>query len=165
MLAFYRGTSKGEPSEAPYIGTTRKDRKPRNIANAIHLRADDWFENRFGVKYRSQALFLSSSRFTAQHYAASEKHVVRIIPLGTYKYCWSPNVRDLLSRFKEPSAVDHVNDILGAAGYIESDLLGAHKSEHEVMLYCEKYIAIPLHLLEEATPTKEQKSLIYLGGN
>jgi hypothetical protein len=46
------------------------------------------------------------------------------------------------------SAEDEIKDYLNSAEYREVGLSEAHELGHEVMLYCEKYIAIPRGILE-----------------
>jgi len=162
-LSFYRGKSGELSTDAPIICETRKDRRPRNTPPEIHENADAWFEMKFGIKYRSQAIFLTGNHFVARAYAASDKHVFRIIPVGPYKYCWSTKIDDMLSISIGSSTCGSIDDALNKAGYIESNLKGAHDSGHEVMLYCDTYIAIPTHLLEGAEPKDAHKSTIILG--
>jgi hypothetical protein len=147
----------------------RKDRKPRNTPLPIHTRSDDWFYSRFGTRYRSQALFVTSRLSTASCYATYETinaspavAVVRVIPLGPYTFCWSPKVNDLVSIVTDASAVDRVEDYLDAATYQEADLKGAFDSGNEVMLACEEYVTIPYHLLKSTT-TSSPAPLIILG--
>ncbi len=163
VLPFFRGVSEGFPVDAALIRETRRDRLPRNTDLKIHAMADSWFEKRFGIKYRSQALIVTSCRFTARGYAASDKHVVRVIPLGPYKYCWSRELVDMLSISLGSPLLNGIEDILDRAGYVESDLAGAHNTRHEVMLFCEKYVAIPVHLLEGAIADDEAPPAIILG--
>jgi hypothetical protein len=109
-----------------------------------HISADAWFESQFGVKYRSQALFVTGSWAAARLYAASDKHVVRIIPILPYRFCWSRSLRDLLEFFVSGAVSGNIGDFLTQNNYSESDLEGAHASGHEVMLHCLNYIAIPV---------------------
>lgn len=162
-LSFYRGKSDDISVDAPSICETRKDRAPRNTPPEIHERADAWFEMKFGIKYRSQAIFLTSSQYTARGYAASDKHVFRIIPIGPYNYCWSTKIGDMLSIYIESSTSSSIDDVLKKANYIETNLKDARDSGHEVMLFCEKYIAIPIHLLDGEELSDQHKSTIFLG--
>lgn len=154
VLAFFRGVSARVAVDTPSILSPRKKRAPRNTSPEMHALADAWFERRFGVKYRSQALFVTSSSFAARGYAETERHVVRVIPLGPYRYCWSPQVRDMLSMSLDKAG--NVESTLDAAGYIESNLHLAHELGHEVMLYCDKYIAVPTYMLDESEATERE---------
>ncbi len=145
-LVFYRGMSKEYPTDRASLVVPRKDRRPRNSSLAFHEAADQWFESRFGVRYRSQAVFVTASPVAALVYAASPLHVMRVIPLSTYKYCWSPAVSDLIFAATKYANGTHeqVNAYLDQAMYRESELNEAHASGHEVMLSCERYVAIPV---------------------
>jgi hypothetical protein len=148
-LAFHRGVATGEAPMTPLIVNPRKDRLPKNTPLEVHERADKWFETKFGVRYRSQAVFVTSKEFIAAAYAASPQHVVRVIPLGDYRYCWSPKVYDFLAASIDPSNAKDIEGFLDRSGYIESDLRAAHAAGYEVMIFCERYVAIPLSLLKE----------------
>lgn len=158
-LAFVRGASAKYPIDYPSIQVPRRDRKPRNSEARFHDFADAWFARVFGVPYRSHGLFLTSEIGLAKPYAHSPSHILRVVPLGSYRYCWSPRVRDLLfaaTELKEASK-DQIEDYLSSSEYQESSLQGAFDAGHEVMLYCDRYIAVPIGLLgmvaEPASPT------------
>lgn len=159
-LAFYRGLSNISGMVAPFIIKTRKDRKPRDLPKYIHERADAWFNQQFGVRYRSQAAFVTGSRFIAQNYAKSSGNVVRVIPLGAYSYCWSPKNSDLLFYHAKQTSIE-VEAYLSSSEYTESGLGSACASGNEVMLFCDSYVAIPVHLLNrEATDTAKSIVLV-----
>jgi hypothetical protein len=149
-LAFLRGTSRRHSSDTVSIEVPRRDRKPKDSSAAFHAAADDWFDQKFGRRYRSGGLFVTSRRLTATTYAASEDHVMRIVPLSAYSYCWSPNVSDLLFMTQKFGAArrEAIWDELDRSGYITSDLKQAHDLGHEVMIYCDLYAAIPIRFLQ-----------------
>lgn len=148
-LAFYRGMSSEYPADKISLVVPLKNRRPRNSSLAFHEAADQWFEYRFGVRYRSQAVFVTAKPEAALVYASSPSQVMRVIPLSTYKYCWSPYVSDLLFAATQyaSGSPEEVGAYLDQAKYRESELNDAHESNHEVMLLCERYIAIPVGLL------------------
>lgn len=123
----------------PFVAPTRKDRRPRDLALDLHEAADDWFLKRFGVRFRSQSIFVTSVRVVASGYGPQ---TVRILPLGNYRYCWSRSTSDLLSILKG-ATVGQVQGLLDAAQYVDVDLAAAHREGHEVMLHCDDYVAIP----------------------
>lgn len=162
-LEFYRGFSNRWPIDRPSVITTRKDRRPRNFDDGFHARADAWFEKKFGIRYRSQAVFITSAHFTARGYGATPDHVARIIPLGEYKFCWSPKRIDLLFFERNNEGLD-IEQYLDESQYQDSDLELAHSTKHEVMLYCEQYISIPTSLMKPPeTAPLNGAPLIYLG--
>lgn len=148
-LTFYRGMAMKYPTDRPFIKEPRTDRRPKDSSQTFHAAADEWFLKRFGVRYRSQVVCVTSRRLTAQTYAATSLHLMRIIPLAEYRYCWSPKVTDLLFKAKElaeaPSIVVH--EFLDSADYRESGLEEASGLGNEVMLHCSRYVAIPARLL------------------
>lgn len=136
-LPFLRGIS--TVISHPFVAQTRKDRRPRDLAFELHEVADEWFLKRFGVRFRSQSVFVSSLHVVASGYGPQ---TVRIVPLGNYRYCWSRSTSDLLSILKG-AAVGQVQGLMDAAQYVDVDLAAAHRDGHEVMLYCDEYVAIP----------------------
>lgn len=162
-LSFYRGFSKGI-SETPVVRTTRMNRVPRDIPMGIHTEADEWFYRKFGVRYRSQALFVTSSLLTAATYALDKdvKNVARVIPLGPYRICWSDQRSDLVFACAQTSPAD-IAQYLDSSGYVETDLNAAHERGHEVMLHCERYIMIPANLLLAIPNIPLAEKLIFTG--
>lgn len=149
-LTFFRGVSARYNPQHPTIHEIRRNRRPKDTSIEFHNIADEWFRSRFGVLYRSQSLCLTSRKLTAQVYAATPAHVMRILPLSYYRYCWSPNATDLLfaARKLEGASQREIEDYLDSLGYLEDGLAEAHAAGHEVMLHCERFITIPVHLAE-----------------
>lgn len=148
-LIFLRGMSARYPTDRPSICIARQDRSPKDTSAAFHAAADRWFEETFGIRYRSAATFVSAGRITAGAYAATADHVMRVIPLGVYSYCWSPAIKDFLFLENEMQRAGD-SDVwarLNHAGYRCHGLDEAHASGNEVMLSCERYVAIPNRLL------------------
>ena len=103
---FLRRLTNDLPSENFIIKTTRKDRRPRDTDDAIHAYVDEAFNETFGIKFRSSAVFTQRS-FTSDHepYGAYE-HIV--IPMGEYSFCYSPVVSDLYTDlFERRQQPDH----------------------------------------------------------
>jgi hypothetical protein len=163
-LNFYRGVSERYNPVHPSIHMMRNDRKPRDSGLHFHQIADEWFRARFGVQYRSQALHVTSKQLTAQAYAASPAHVMRIMPLSEYRFCWSPNASDLLFAAKKLAAAapKEIQEHLESLAYREDNLFAAHSSGNEVMLHCERYIVIPGEL-DLAAAKETSESVILLG--
>lgn len=164
ILSFFRGTSGNDPATRPYISNVRKDRKPKNSPLDFHHVADAWFLKRFSIKHRSSSVFLTSRIVTANTYAASPDHVIRVIPISDYRYCWSPKVSDLIfsaERMKSASPAE-IEAHLDSLDYIDTDLNEAHRTGHEVMLNCAQFIGIPVSLLSEFQPQVDAGSPILL---
>jgi hypothetical protein len=161
-LAFFRGVSDKYATDRPTVLAPRLDRRPKASAPQFHSAADDWFYKRFGIRYRSAALFLTSRLLSAQTYAATPAHVMRIVPLSDYRYCWSPKVSDLLFAATElaNAGPDKIHEYLNSAEYCEGGLAEAHAAGHEVMLSCAQYVCIPHGLLSGPQGGAEQRIIL-----
>lgn len=161
-LPFFRGVSSRYPTDRASIQVPRGDRRPRHSGKSFHEAADKWFEVRFGVRYRSYGVFLTSRILSATTYGATPNHVMRVIPLSSYRFCWSPKVSDLLfaANQLDKAGREEIDAYLDLAEYRESGLQEASATGHEVMLYCERYIAIPVSFLEAATFYGDSTSLV-----
>ncbi|MFJ4496618.1 hypothetical protein [Pseudomonas atacamensis] len=146
-LVFYRGFSASHDMTQRQVHVTRKNRRARDLSPEIHASADEWFMKNFGVFYRSQSVFVTSDLNVAIAYAESPAHVGRVIPIDKYSFCWSKQLRDMMELFIGGALAGRVHQELDAAGYTEADLSSAHASGHEVMLFCDSYLSIPLNLL------------------
>lgn len=82
------------------IRKTRKNRRPKDTPAEIHDFIDDYFENKYGSRFRSEAIFATGSYATAKTYG----NVFIILPVGKYEVLWSPMVKDLYSEFLEKGA-------------------------------------------------------------
>lgn len=162
VLPFYRGVSARYSMDVPTLHSPRTNRRPRSSPNAFHRIADDWFFKRFGIRYRSHSLFVTPSKFIARNYGATPDHLIRIIPITDYRFCWSPSVSDLLfaAQKLEKATLDEIESYLDQASYREEDLKAAHSSGHEVMLYCQHYIAIPDRLLDQNATPEQPRILV-----
>lgn len=148
-LPFYRGVTNDIPLDRPSLIRTRKDRKPRDTPVQLHDAANKWFKASFNVAYRSEAVFLTPSLLTAQLYAKSPDHCVRIVPIGNYSYCWSSKCSDFMYLIKDTPSIDLLTIRLIDANYQTANLDHAHRSGNELMLSCDNYIAVPVGLLSQ----------------
>jgi len=156
VFSFVRGVSERKMQAVPHIETVRQDRQPRDTPIENHQCADEWFRNEFGTRYRSQSVFVTGSLAVAGAYAKYGKvtgstplAVVRVLPLGPYSFCWSPKVRDLSTLIGLKGMGAEVSSILKDSGYLESQLGLAYEMGNEVMLACDRYVAIPWRHLED----------------
>lgn len=69
----------------------RKDRKPKDTPLELHHLVDKWFNKKFGVKARSNAVFCTFDRDEVDRYG--EPYYV--FPIGKYKAISSPLINDL----------------------------------------------------------------------
>ena len=150
-LVFFRGVSGSTDPSVCSVRKVRKDRRPRDTLLHLHTAADEWFLRKFGFKFRSQALFLTSTQTTATAYASAPENVYRIIPLDQYTFCWSPKISDMLQLIDATTTPEMLWHALDAADYRIDDLKSAHTSGNEVMLVCDQYISIPIEKLGYAS--------------
>ncbi|WP_415396242.1 hypothetical protein [Sulfurimonas sp. CS5] len=74
------------------IITTRKNRKPKHLPLELHEKVDEYFFNKFGIKFRSQSVFCTGKMKSALDYGK----VAIIEPVGHFEICWSPKCYDLI---------------------------------------------------------------------
>lgn len=151
----YRGISYSSQSkmnklcDGVYSHFVRKNRIPMDTAVEVSSTMDKWFDKKFGVKYRSQALFCAGNSYVTLNYG--KPHV--ILPIGKFTYCWSKRFEDLYSDntliFNSLSSdpferEESIFDLLESADYQTGDLkLALSKyTRHEIMLNCNEYYAI-----------------------
>lgn len=158
-LTALRGLSAEKKLNSPFIGEMPHNRQPKDLPIDLHNRADQWFYEKFGVRYRSQAIFITGSEFVARSHAYSDQHIVRIIPLSGYRFCWSPLVKDLFS-FGNSSNGATIEEYLASGDYRQDGLEEALSSGNEIMLQCDQFIAIPTWMLSKKTKPSEYRGLI-----
>lgn len=141
--ALMRGVSASD--KGYFTRDVRRDRRPKNMPEHLHLAADAWFSERFGVRYRGAGLFCTGD--AAQ--AATHGRTSLIFPIGGFQFCWSPHVRDLHEWFTASRGERWTRDEfvrrLVVLDYAEDDLAGAIASGNEVMVACARYYAVQLH--------------------
>lgn len=94
-MKLYRGFGRKVPSgeyENPFIDTPRN---PRDTPLNVHEYADNWFDEKFGIRARSTTIICSTDLAQAQQYGVSGT-VAEIIPLGDFFLIYSAEVRDFL---------------------------------------------------------------------
>jgi len=144
----YRGVR--NPIGDTFIGTPRKNRRPKDTPKEIHDSLDDFFDQTFGWNARSEGLFTTGSRRFASTYGL----VYEIYPLGEYRFLWAPKIRDLYIRIEEKFESsqhafdkDPTEDEIYAfcddvvSEYRDDNLEKAIESGNEIMIDCNKYIA------------------------
>ena len=156
------------------IGNVRPDRRPMSTPLPIHEFMDNWFYEKFGIRFRSNAMFVTKSQGSARLYG----NVYIVFPIGEFKYCYSSTIDDLyatiankieskLSSHYAPLtkekfndflsdddnlkfALDIVEKILSDSKYIDSDLEKVSNFP-EIMINCKTYLAIKSDLYDDFT--------------
>lgn len=154
----------------------KKDRTPVNTKKVIHELVDDWFNDKFGIRARSQAFFCTSDTYQAQEYGFP----FLVFPEGKFQIIHSDKVKDLFIQLT-PGKLYHVyekmnniqkdveyNDAVSLINNLSQDELrpvvykamesfnyrmndfeGALMSKNEIMVYCDYYY-VAQHNSEEA---------------
>jgi len=84
----YRGIKSNDPI---FIGTVRKNRRPKDTGIEYHNLFNNSFFKLFGWKPRSEGLFVSGEVWSTKSYG--DTYI--IFPMGDFKFIYSPNVIDL----------------------------------------------------------------------
>lgn len=133
-----------------YRATVRKNRVPLNTPDYLHTFIDDWANENLGSRFRSSAIFCAAKRITVINFG---KPYV-IMPIGEFKYAWSPLIEDLYSDVEEINNAATtqsekemtkaaVKKVLDNAQY-RTDGITKMISEypaHEIMIDCDEYYA------------------------
>lgn len=142
------------------VATTQgfyKDRRPKVMNSGAHDRVNLLFTSKFGAPMRN-GLATTGNIYHAESFG----HTCIYIPIGEFKFCWAPKIRDLGLR------PDYLQDLLGwdydefdyfdhkgnmtivcrefakrlAKQYKDTDLNAAIDSGHEISIYCDRCLVI-----------------------
>lgn len=111
---------------------------------------DNMFVEKYGIPFRSE-LYVTGDFSTALGYGDTSI----IFPVGEFRFAWSPAVYDLIVSFRKEDfnmgwrdldkAIENNENLLDKFGYVvDKDLAAAIKSNKEIMMYCDQYLAIEL---------------------
>jgi hypothetical protein len=127
----------------------RGKRRPVNTKPMVQALIDDYFMNKFGVRFRAESIFAVPD----PNVAASYGTIYVVFPIGEFKYCWSPNVEDL---FIEISDINHkpitaetekfISQMMANASYQTTDLARALGTNSEIMINCKQYYMLDLEM-------------------
>ena len=147
----------GRKEKLPYIKKkVRKDRKPLDTPEVIHNALNDIFKKKFGIKLRSESLFVSKCIGQASGYGTP----YIILPIGKYKLYSNTDITDLYSSLNQyvnltelvefwtteyikPAKEDFMNRAQKIVdGYKETTSPVKQRDKQEIMLVCDEYYAI-----------------------
>lgn len=153
----YRGM-KNKPNF--FIGNIRPDRRPTDTPVSIHEFIDNWFYKKFGVRFRSNAMFATKNSFSAATYGAS----YIVFPIGEFKYCYSNDIEDVyvdmldmissddFLNFTEEEKDDYFDELtkkIENSNYTNQNLKTTENANSEIMINCKTYLAIKPELYAE----------------
>lgn len=121
-----------------------------NSSRRVHNVTGTWFDNTFGLNYRTKAIFCTGNIETAKGYLKTHKWLLEIKPNGPYRICFSATCKDLFGHFQFLHLPEDDNcmfeatirDSLQTLKYVEHKNSGidvAAASGSEVMLYAEQF--------------------------
>lgn len=90
----YRGTDRDSFVNNERV---RKDRYPKDTSGEIHELIDDLMHEKFGIRGRSQTLFVTGKESNDRSYG--DPYI--IFPVGSFKFLWSKDVKDLYNRVED----------------------------------------------------------------
>jgi hypothetical protein len=154
----------------------RKDNRiPKAMKKPLHNMINEYFVEHFGHPFRN-GVFCATSMNMASGFGSV--HV--IFPIGEYEALWSPKIEDLnyymvtdefkklrqYINFARPGSADYTmmkNQLwsgLDVAKYIHNQLPDARAFNHEVMIWCDEYYAIPMHYITNQHPGLSNKEAL-----
>lgn len=147
----YRGVSKkaiprAKPTNTNGVFITAgsyQNRKTTTTEPVVHDLANQFFVKKFGTPFRN-GIFATGDKMFAGEYG---RQVVIIIPIGEFKFCWSPVTDDMVMILPAKSTSPDFDDSLqyfykSLDEYQDTDLKAAIASTHEIMLYCNECLMI-----------------------
>lgn len=167
-LPLYRGTNRR--FKGPTIITTRKDRRPSLTRTSVHQLVDDWFNEHYGFRPRSNGLFTIGSMREALSYGAP--HFV--LPVGDFKYVWGKyknipewkhlagksilDTYEVTSRLRgKESAVD---EVMSTVEWFTTNLKEAISTSAEITLLCDQAVMVPINTASFIKPEDTYKQLV-----
>ena len=136
-----------------FMAEARMDRRPSSTPSYIHRAVDDYFEDKFGIPFRSASVFAVGDLTTASDYG--KVHI--IFPKGKFDFLWCSDIGDMyvdFNHFKDDhgSSQDHLEEryisyLDGLRWQFNKDLPGGIKSENEVMINTADYYVVPEEFL------------------
>lgn len=125
-----------------------------HIPSGINKYLDDWFYKKFGVKFRSNALFTTAD----SDMASNQGTTYVVFPIGDFKYCYSNYVEDMycdildeiyitdFTKLKSKERAEYFSELdekLEDANYLDNNLKQSSKRIYpEMMINCKSYLAI-----------------------
>ncbi len=158
-LYLYRGMNGEAVGSYPFLkNEVYHDRKPRDMPIEYHKALDSYLYKKFGIKFRSNAIFVTGELGRAQSYGT----VHMIFPIGEFKFIWEENIGDIWEdmvfskhfldvypKYVPPSGSEDPVDIFSHMLKIEdyykdTDLETAILSGNEIMINCKNYYAVSM---------------------
>lgn len=152
-----------EPSDDLTRIKVPQNRKPKNTLPAIHNAIDQWFDDNFNEKARSQSVFCTSSIKQTKEYGFP----FLVFPIGNYTTIHSSKTRDIflelkpidilkdlgyevdnlnysnitekINKLKTSEIYSVIDDKLKNMNFEKNKFCNALSSKNEIMLMCDEY--------------------------
>lgn len=121
-----RRSKTGRGDDRLFVGTIRKDRRPKDTPLKYHILLNKLFVEEFGWRARTESLFCTKQIRTARYFGTP----YYIFPIGDFDYIWNANTTDLfddIKRIKDEirdmrRAIDRLRDIKERDGFIDKGI-------------------------------------------
>jgi len=160
QFALWRGNARDSGFQK--INVRLDDRRPLTATRKEHYAMNDYFIKKFGQPFRD-AMFCTGNSNEAEEYG----NLHCVFPIGNFKFVWSPKMRD--SYIDMPSITTNYcrgdgkgteicttsdtsfgrflmapDMFMELSQYQDTDLMGAIKSGHEIMIRCKQAYMISI---------------------
>jgi hypothetical protein len=84
------------------VSSPRKNRNPTDTPYHIHKEMDEMLDSKFGWKPRSEGLFawIAQRKGGSDNYWFNNKGSRLVFPVGSYRYVYSPKVKDVYNKYE-----------------------------------------------------------------
>lgn len=126
-------------------GGYNENRVPKSTSRNIHDRLNQHLFQKFGIKFRN-GIYATGDYNQADDYGK----VYRFIPVGDFKFCWSPKIKDIflelnivMNTNNDPDYLNYKIDEM-VDTYRTTDLKAAIMSHNEIMFACKESFLIKM---------------------
>ncbi len=141
---FWRGIKKTISPTKKIV--PRKDRRPRDMPQALHTDINNLLYQKFGWFPRSEGVFVTSNYSSARDYG---KPYI-FLPSNNFNYIYNLNIRDLTVYLYREGIIEYIDDKINMdvweikkntiiQEYTNTELLYAFNNEIEVAFKCDYY--------------------------
>lgn len=135
--------------EDVFLCQVRKDRRPKDSSKELHDLVNEYLFKHSGIHYRSEAVFVGALDM-AQEYGSP----FAIFPIGDFHYAWSKDIKDPWAENEDDTTQEQREENLAKLKkklesrddvYIyDKGIDEALRLNHEIMISCNSYYAIPI---------------------
>lgn len=128
----------GQHAPLYFTRAVRQDRQPRNTNKKMHDKINTALADCGAVANRTNSVFVTGSHQQASYYGT----VYVVIPVGQFKYTWSPYYTDWYEYDWQIDAAIDSGSFCDKISWDNNSLPEAIDRWGEIMVACQKYIAI-----------------------